>query len=384
MHHRTGRVLAAAALATTACTFMAFTSASAAPSPAAGGNAGASTHMAAAYGSYPLHVRTLTKDVIGPLQIAVGPRGSVYVADDFAGVLKRIGTKKPLFTAPKGYEVAGVDVGKDGTIAFTWGNSEKHVFYLTVLNRHGKKILTADVGRFERKYNPDKHVTYGVVSEATKACLDEVAKVTGGPATYKGIVDTHAYSVKSVRGGWVVGDAAGNDLLNVNRRGKVSLLKLLPPQPVKLSASAAAGLGAPDCAGITYNFEPVPTDVEQGRDGRLYVTTLPGGPEGNSPLGPRGSVWRLDCSGRHLKRLATGFAGATNLALTPSGRVLVAELFAGRISTIEHGKPAKVLDLPQVASVEFANHSIYAGVSAPFGENGPSGNGKVVRISVRW
>jgi hypothetical protein len=382
MYHRTRRVLAAAALATAATTAMAVTSASAASSPAAVNKAGASTHMAAAYGGYPLHVQTLTTDVLGPLQIAVGPHKSVYVADDFAAVLKRVGTKKPLFTAPKGYEVAGVDVSKDGTVAFTWGDQEHHIFYLTVM-RHGKKVLTADIGKFERKYNPDKHVWYGAQTN-NKACLTELAKVTGGPAKYHGVVDTHAYSVKSVGRGWVVGDAAGNDLLSVNRWGKVSLLKLLPPQPYKITAAAAKAMGVPDCVGVTYNFEPVPTDVEQGRDGRLYVTTLPGGPEGNSPLGPRGSVWRLDCNGHRLTRLATGFSGATNLAITTSGRVLVAEIFAGRISTIEHGRPAPVIDLPGVASVEFANHAIYAGATGPIGENGPSGNGKVVKISVRW
>jgi hypothetical protein len=382
MYHRTGRVLSAAALATAAATVVGVSSASAAPSPAAASTAGSSTHMAAAYGGYPLHIKTLTNDVVGPLQIAVGRYGSVYVADDFAGVVKRIGVKKPVFTPPKGYEVGGVDVGKDGSVAVTWGNVEKHRSYLTVL-RHGKKVLTANIGRFERKYNPDKNVWYGAQTSNSK-CLTQLAAATGGPAKYKGIVDTHAYSVKSVRGGWVVGDAGGNDLLAVNRWGKVRLLKLLPPQPYKITAAAAAAFKAPDCVGVTYNFEAVPTDVEQGRDGRLYLTTLPGGPEGDSPLGPRGSVWRLTARGHHLTRLATGFSGATNLALTPSCRVLVAELFAGRISTIEHGKPAKVLDLPGVASVEFAHHAIYAGATGPIGENGPTGNGKVVKISVRW
>src|SRR3954471_1453956 len=109
MYHRTGRVLSAAALATAPPTVVGVTSASAAPSPAAASKAGASTHMAAAYGGYPLHIKTPNTDVVGPLQIAVGRYGGVYVADNFAGVLKRIGVKKPLFTAPKGYEVAGVD-----------------------------------------------------------------------------------------------------------------------------------------------------------------------------------------------------------------------------------------------------------------------------------
>jgi hypothetical protein len=381
MYHPTRRVLSGAALATAAVTLMGVTSASAAPSPAAAGK-GTSTHMAAAYGGYPLQVKTLTTDVLGPLQIAVGRHGSVYVADNFAGVLKRLGDKKPIFTPPKGYEVAGVDVSRDGSIAFTWGSTSQPKSYLTVY-RHGKRLFTADLGRFERNKNPDGNVWYGAQTNK-KSCLDEFAKTTGGPAKYQGMVDTHAYAVTAVRGGWVVADAAGNDLLSVNRWGKVRLVRVLPPTSVKVTPALAKAFGVPDCVGVTYNLEPVPTDVEQGRDGHLYVTTLPGGPEANSPLGPRGSVYRLSLNGHGLKRLATGFAGATNLALTPSCRVLVAELFGGRISTIEHGKPAKVIDLPGVASVEFANHSIYAGATGPIGENGPSGNGKVVRISVRW
>jgi hypothetical protein len=382
MRLRPGRSLAAAAVAAASVTALGVATASAAPAATAATSAASTSSALRPAGGYPLHVTTLTTDVVGPLQIAVGPHRSVYVADDFAGVVVRIGDKKPVFTPPKGYEVGGVDVGRDGRVAVTWGNVEQHKSYLTVL-RHGKKVLTADLGYVERKYNPDKRVRYGALTNNQK-CLTELATATGGPATYKGQVDTHAYSVKSVRGGWVVGDAGGNDLLFVNHRGKVSVLKVLPPQPFRITSSAATGLKVPDCVGVTYNFEAVPTDVEQGRDGRVYVTTLPGGPEGDSPLGPRGSVWRLDANGHHLKRLATGFSGATNLAITTSGRILVAELFAGRISTIAHGKPAKVIDLPGVASVEFANHAIYAGATGPIGENGPSGPGKVVKISVRW
>jgi hypothetical protein len=150
-----------------------------------------------------------------------------------------------------------------------------------------------------------------------------------------------------------------------------------------ITAADAAALGAPSClVGVTYAFEPVPTDVEVGRHGELYITTLPGGPEAPG-FSARGSVYRL--SGHHLKRLATGFNGATNLAVTTSGRILVTELFAGRISTIEHGKPAPVLDLPRVVSVEFYRHAVYAGVNAPMDDKGnPTGNGKVVKISVRW
>ena len=95
---------------------------------------------------------------------------------------------------------------------------------------------------------------------------------------------------------------------------------------------------------------------------------------------------RVPVSPRHhdLRRLATGFAGATNLAVTPGGRILVAELFAGRISTIEHGRPSLVIDLPKVASVEFYRHAVYAGTTGDMTEAGFSGHGSVVKIDTRW
>ncbi len=61
---------------------------------------------------------------------------------------------------------------------------------------------------------------------------------------------------------------------------------------MKVTKESAAALELPDCVvGVTYAFEPVPTDVEVGKDGYLYVTTLPGGPE-SPALGARGSSGR--------------------------------------------------------------------------------------------
>jgi hypothetical protein len=86
---------------------------------------------------------------------------------------------------------------------------------------------------------------------------------------------------------WVVGDAGGNDLLKVDKHGRITVLSVLPRQPSVITAEAAAGLGLPDCVvGATYNFEAVPTDVEVAADGKLIVSLLPGGPEDPS-LGVR-------------------------------------------------------------------------------------------------
>ena len=159
----------------------------------------------------------------------------------------------------------------------------------------------------------------------------------------------------------MVGDAAGNDVLFVDSKGRhIKVLAVLPPQPHKITAADAKAIGAgTDCViGITYNFEPVPTDVEVGRHGALYLSTLPAVPRRQAS--PRVAA----CGGSRATTCAGSPPASTarpTSRITPSGRILVAELFSGRISTIAHGKPAPVIDLPGVASVEFYRHAVYAG-----------------------
>ena len=56
-------------------------------------------------------------------------------------------------------------------------------------------------------------------------------------------------------------------------------MAVLPVQPLLITPAISAAALEGRCEGVTVNFEPVPTDVEVGRDGWLYVTTLAGGPE---------------------------------------------------------------------------------------------------------
>ena len=84
-------------------------------------------------------------------------------------------------------------------------------------------------------------------------------------------------------------------MLKVGYGGTVSTAAVLPAgDPIVVSAELAAGVGFPACvAGFSCRFEPVPADVEEGGDGWLYVTSLPGGPE-DASLGARGAVYRFN------------------------------------------------------------------------------------------
>jgi hypothetical protein len=140
-----------------------------------------------------------------------------------------------------------------------------------------------------------------------------------------------------------------------------------------VTAENAAIVGLPECAiGLTYNFEPVPTDVEVGRWGILYVTTLPGGPEDPS-LGARGAVYAVNPWNGDVWPVAGGFAGATNLAIGKHGTIYVAELFGGRVSKIVDGAPETVIELAQPAALEYANGKLYVSYDV-------FGSGKIATI----
>jgi hypothetical protein len=315
----------------------------------------------------------------GPLQIAVGATGRVYVAQDFAGVLSQVGKNgavSDLVSAP-GTEIAGVAALGNGTVFYTTsiGGSEESPPTATLLRRvlpNGHVSNLADLRSYEETVNPDHINTYGLVG-ASPACAAQWPE-EAGPPTYTGIVDSHPYAVALAPGGVYIAEAAGNDILRVTPNGTISTVAVLPPQPTVITAEAAAANGLPDCTiGLTYNFEPVPTDVEVSPNGMLYVSLLPGGPEDPS-LGARGSVYTVNPRTGATHKIADGFAGASNLALGPGGTIYVSELFADRIAVVQGGTTVNTIALPQPAAVEYARGILYASTDV-------FGNGAVVTIS---
>ena len=324
-------------------------------------------------------VEQLPGDYVAPLQFAVDGKRT-YVADSAQSLLFRLGNPNAIAKGPtpsknpeESGDLAGVDA-RQGRIAYTTTEADHKNTYLTVL-RHGKTVLKANLGAYERWRNPDKRNTYGVEkpSKLSAECKADLAK-NNVPITNTGGKDSHPYAVAGLSdGSWLVADAGGNDILRVSRSGRISTVAVLPAQPVKITSDLATMLSVPNCVGITYRFEPVPTDVEV-RGGRVYMTTLPGG------AGGLGSVYTL---GRHNEpiKIAGGFAQATNLAVSPSGRIYVVELGVGIFTPGKHG-PKKVVDLPNAAAVEWANGHLYAStapVAASEGKDMSPGHVFVVR-----
>lgn len=333
--------------------------------------------------------RTLSTDVLAPFQIAVD-RGKVYVADGATSQVSRIDKKKltVLVQGPQPGEVAGLDVIDGGrTIAYTTTDYSNGNTTLTI-QRKGRADVVADLSGYEQQHNPDGKVTYGLQHTASTDCAAGQAwlgDATGVPATYQGVVDSHPYAVVSLgHGWWAVADAAGNDILAVSPTGTVRTMALLPRQMSTLTKDALSALGAPDEAmcltGKTYAFEPVPTDVERGKWGGLYVSTLPGGPEDPS-LGARGSVYTVNPWTGKSHRMATGFLGATNLAVAGDGTAYVTELFGGKITKVNWwGRTSTFKKVDSPLAVEVHGNTVYAATMGSMDDEGnPTGPGSVLK-----
>ena len=320
----------------------------------------------------------LSTAVVAPFNLdLVG--GKLYVADGFANQVGRLRSDGSIATvvadAPGTSGIAHSRNGKYRAYTVTEGGPPAGITAsgLRIAGPFGKQVL-ADTLAYETAKNPDAKYTYGPTS--TDACV--VAAL--GPA-YQGLVDSHAYSVAAYGKSWVVADAGSNTLWKVDNRGRVRTLAVLPPQPYVITAEGAAALGLPECTvGVTYRFEAVPTDVEVGKDGYLYVTTLPGGPE-TLALGARGKLWRVNPWTGRARVIAGGFAGATNLAIGKKGEIYVAEYFAGKISVVRKGKVKPFLALHNVVALEAgAAGGLWAGTTINLDPTLPPVPGTIVKI----
>ncbi|GAA2721182.1 ScyD/ScyE family protein [Cellulomonas aerilata] len=328
----------------------------------------------------------LADDLVGPLSLSVGNHRTVYVSQNFAGSIDAVhrGEVTTVVTSPAPEVEVGAVSALGGRLYYVTsagagdpaGNFDAH---LKLRDARGNVEEVADLGRHERDHNPDAATTYGFVG-----LPDDCEVPPQIPASYTGILDSHPYSTELWHGKVFVADAGGNDILSVDRDGNVSTVAVLPPTPLEITAEVAAGVGLPACtAGSTYLLEAVPTDVEVGKDGWLYVTSLPGGPEG--PGLPLGAVYKVNPESGAVELVTRGFSGATNLAIGTKGEIYVTELFGGKVSVIPHGSttPQTFLEVPLPAAVEVDGKSLYVTTDALPGEDAPPA-GKVVKVDLRY
>ncbi|HYI33637.1 MAG TPA: ScyD/ScyE family protein [Glaciibacter sp.] len=338
-------------------------------------------------------VSTIADGLVTPLSLAVDATGNSYVAQNFIGTLTRVtpaGTQSTVATAPEGDEIGAVS-SLGGNVYFAQGSVPEVRWHLMAMAPNGTPEPLADLGAWEQTENPDQVNTYGFL-DLDEACLAQFPPEVAGFARYTGIIDSHVYASTATSHGIFVADAGGNDILRVGYDGSASTVAVLPPAPpVAVSAELAAQFGFPECAvGARYSFEPVPTDVELGPDGWLYVTSLPGGPE-DASLGARGAVYKVNPWTGEVLMVASGFVGATNLAVERNtGAILVTELFGGpegtgQVSVVLPGEdtPAAAVPVRSPAAIELRGGTVYVTHDAfVLGEMGPEPIGKLTTFSL--
>ncbi len=228
----------------------------------------------------------------------------------------------------------------------------------------GKPSTVADLARFEARNNPDH----------------------GAGAQQGGAIDSDPYALLSYKGGYLVADAAGNDLLRVDRKGKISLVAVFPTQ----NESVPAGVVGP--APATIPVQSVPTSVAIGPDGAIYVGELTGFP---FKVGAA-RVWRVK-PGHKPTVYASGFTNITDIAFDRKGRLLVLELdkagledqgkTSGELIRLDRSKRQTVLagdGLTAATGLAVArNGGIYVSIFGIFPGSGQGPHGEVVRLNTR-
>jgi hypothetical protein len=320
-------------------------------------------------------------NLTSPLGFAVADDGTLVVAEAFAGLLTQIdpdGTRTELASAPPGSGTAGVALTKNGSIYYTLtlppeqGGAPDTT--LARVNPDGSTQVLASLAEFEAENNPDADNTYGLLAAKKSTCYTRVSKFEEliGPARYKGQIESNPYAVADEGyGSAVVADAAGNSIVRVVG-GNVSTVAVLPPINQELDKPTMrklvrqvnrklekAGKDPVDkdyfdsCIGKAYASNPVPTDVEIGPDGYLYVSTLPGFPE----LPGYARVFKVDAGSGAFTTAAKGLTGATDLAVADDGTIYVSELFGYQVSAIApNGGPVTSTFVDCPTAVEVASN----------------------------
>jgi sugar lactone lactonase YvrE len=278
----------------------------------------------------PPGLSVVASGLTNPTHIAFGPGNSLYAADIGTGSVVKInlgsGTSTT-FASGLGFS-PGVDARGNGTVFMTstLGSPEEGTPPARLLrgNAAGRTWLAADTLAYELAHNPDGQ------SQAVDA-------------------KSNPYSVLALPGRTIVADAGANDLLEVRANGAIRTLTVFPVIH-----------DGPDCSARPENdpgqtgCDPVPTDVEMGPDGFLYVSGLSAEAEG------QGRIYKVDATTGAIVRTWTGFPPLTGIAVAPDGTIYAATLFFGNSVIRIQGDTVTSAVVPVPSDVEVGHGMVLA------------------------
>jgi hypothetical protein len=254
----------------------------------------------------------------------------------------------------KGHNELGPDGRYAGKLVVTTGG-------------RSRPTVIADFAAYEAAHNPDHGAGRG-------------ARYGDPP------IDSDPYALTPYRGGFAVADAAGNDLLRVDGRGRVSTLAVFPTRTVKITPKVARAIHAPNGT-RSLVVQSVPAAVAVGPDGALYVGELTG-----VPFQPgTARIWRV-VPGEAPSIYASGFTTISDLAFQGSD-LLVLEIAerglldptspGALIRLAPNGKRTLVASVGLTAptGLAVAGRSVYISNNGLFAGTGPGPHGEVLRLA---
>ena len=247
----------------------------------------------------------------GTAQYCVGLTGAISL---IRGRSATVSLRLPSVIEEDTKEVAG-----PGAVAFNRDGQAAVAMQDVLVNKDGSNTLPKPLGAaFGKLLLWRGHKIVPVDIAAFAAAHPQPAFSLGtfpGEKPY----DSDPYDVVAYRGGFVVADAAANDLLEVSKYGTIRLLARFPA----LAEQAPPGLiGNP--GPITIKAQAVPTSVAVGPDGALYVGLLRGIPSDPGTA----QIYRV-VPGQQPTIWARGLTAVTAIAFDSQGRLLATEYSTG-------------------------------------------------------
>ena len=166
-------------------------------------------------------VEVISSDVLAPFNLATRA-DKLYVADGFTVQVSQVTpTGLVPLQNPGTEDVAGLAFAPDGTMAWTQTDFTAGTATLEVRGRNGLS-RSVDLHGFEYTRNPDRHVEYGV--NGPGRCVREALEAIEAPGRVPRREGRPPVRGRLLGDSWLVADAGGNDVVRVNRNGKVSLV----------------------------------------------------------------------------------------------------------------------------------------------------------------
>lgn len=204
--------------------------------------------------------------------------------------------------------------------------------------KKGKVTQLADLLKYELKHNPDRQLQFGPDGNPVDALSNPFSLL----------------AARGHRGGVFVADGGANDVLRVDRWGRVSTF-FVPP-----TINTGACAGRPNNDPASTGCDSVPTGLAYGPRNTIYVSTL----SGEAPNA--GRVYVLDARTGKVRKVISGFTAPTGVAVRPDGTVYVSEALEGAPQA-EPGPGFDPSTVGRIVRVSPNGQRTYAQVTMPTG-----------------